>query len=165
MSESKPIDVAVTRSVAQKWFDGMTGGDPDSAFTCLDENVEWINYKIVPGYNDSMPWIGTVHGIEEVKKTGVIFLGMVEVQSEELLELVVEGENAMGVIHEKSVVSGLRCATARSCVGNPIPIRPRSSAPSRGAETPKSKFVRVTYVNGGERGKEWPIRDTASAPG
>ena len=104
MSESKPIDVAVTRSIAQKWFGGMTGGDPDSAFTCLDENIEWINYKIVPGYNDSMPWIGTVHGIEEVKKTGVIFLGMVDVQSEELLELVVEGENAMGVIREKSVV-------------------------------------------------------------
>jgi ketosteroid isomerase-like protein len=97
-------DTATTRAVAQKWFDGMTHHDPDSAFTCLDENVEWINYKIVPGYNDIMPWIGTVHGIEAVQKTGVIFLGLVDVQSEELLELVVEGENAMGIIHEKSVV-------------------------------------------------------------
>ena len=104
MSEHQEIDAATTRAVAQKWFDGMTGGDPETAFTCLDENVEWINYKIVPGYNDIMPWIGTVHGVEEVQKTGVIFLGLVDVQFEELLELVVDGENAMGVIHEKSVV-------------------------------------------------------------
>ena len=104
MNEQIEIDSATTRAVAQKWFDGMTGGDPDTAFTCLDENVEWINYKIVPGYNDIMPWIGTVHGVEEVRKTGVIFLGLVDVQSEERLGLVGEGENAMGVIHEKSVV-------------------------------------------------------------
>jgi ketosteroid isomerase-like protein len=104
MNQQIEIDSATTRAVAQKWFDGMTSGDPDSAFTCLDQNVEWINYKIVPGYNDVMPWIGTVHGIEAVKKTGVIFLGLVDVQSERLVELVVEGENAMGVIHEQSVV-------------------------------------------------------------
>jgi ketosteroid isomerase-like protein len=104
MNKPMEIDEATTRSVAKKWFEGMTSGDPETAFTCLDENVEWINYKIVPGYNDIMPWIGTVYGIEEVSKTGVIFLGLVDVQLEELVELVVEGENAMGVIHEKSVV-------------------------------------------------------------
>jgi len=104
MNGQTMIDSNTTLSVAKKWFAGMTAGDPDSAFSVLDENVEWINYKIVPGYNDVMPWIGTVYGIEEVKKTGVSFLELVDVQSEKLVELIVEGENAMGIIQECSLV-------------------------------------------------------------
>jgi uncharacterized protein len=93
-----------TRRVAMTWFDGMTNHNPTAAFAVMDENVEWINYKIVPGYNDIMPWIGTAHGLEAVLKTGDIFLALCDVQTEELVQLVVEGENAMGVIREHSVV-------------------------------------------------------------
>ena len=107
--DTNGMDEKSTYEVAKKWFDGMTSGDPDTAFTCLDENVEWINYKIIPGYNDCMPWIGTVHGVEEVAKTGVIFLGLCDVLHEEVRELVVQGENAMAIIYERSVVKETGC--------------------------------------------------------
>ncbi len=93
-----------TYEVAHKWFTALTGGDPATAFSCVDENVEWINYTIVPGVNDIMPWIGTYHGVEAVRKSFQVFTGLVEVQLEELVKMIVEGEEAAGVIHERSRV-------------------------------------------------------------
>lgn len=93
-----------TREVAQQWFDALTQGDGDTLFSLLAEDVEWINYEVVPGLNDIMPWIGTYHGVEEVAKTFGIFTGLCEVQLEELVKLCVDGEEAAGVIHERSLV-------------------------------------------------------------
>ncbi len=93
-----------TREVAQKWFDALTQGDADTLFSLLADDVEWINYTIVPGMNDIMPWIGTYHGVEQVAKTFEIFTGLCDVQLEELVKLSVDGEEAAGVIHERSVV-------------------------------------------------------------
>ena len=53
-----------------------------------------------------MPWIGTYHGVEAVRKTFQVFTGLVEVQLEELVKMIVEGEEAAGVIHERSRVKG-----------------------------------------------------------
>ncbi|GAA3794954.1 nuclear transport factor 2 family protein [Streptomyces phyllanthi] len=93
-----------TRKVAQRWFDALTGGDFETALDTLDENVEWINYTPVPGYNDDMKWIGTYRGRDAVLGTLQIFTGAVDVKSEKLVDLVVDGEQAAGVIHEVSVV-------------------------------------------------------------
>lgn len=93
-----------TRAVATKWFDALTHGRYEEALSCLDPNVEWINYKILPGYNDAMPWIGTVHGPDAVVASLKIFTGVCDVQKEELLKLAVDGEEAAGVIHEMSEV-------------------------------------------------------------
>ncbi|MDJ0596981.1 MAG: ankyrin repeat domain-containing protein [Pleurocapsa sp. MO_226.B13] len=98
------VDQVKTDEIARKWFDALTHGNLEAAIDCLADDVEWINYTIVPGFNDIMPWIGTYYGIEQVVETFKIFTGLVEVKIEELLELVVEGENAAGVIHERSLV-------------------------------------------------------------
>jgi ketosteroid isomerase-like protein len=93
-----------TRKVARTWFEALTSGDFETALGTLDENVEWINYTPVPGYNDDMKWIGTVRGQEAVLGTLQIFTGAVEVKNEKLIDLVVDGDRAFGVIDEVSVV-------------------------------------------------------------
>jgi ankyrin repeat protein len=91
-----------TRQVAQQWFDAMTSGQIDKALALLDDDVEWINYQIVPHFNDSMPWIGTVRGPAEVLRTFKIFVGVADVLGEELVKLVCDGDEAMGVVRERS---------------------------------------------------------------
>lgn len=93
-----------TRAIAAEWFDALTHRRYEEALSCLDPNVEWINYKILPGYNDEMPWIGTVHGPAAVVDTLKIFTGVCDVKKEELVKLIVDGEEAAGIIHEISRV-------------------------------------------------------------
>ncbi|MEU8517030.1 nuclear transport factor 2 family protein [Kitasatospora sp. NPDC048722] len=93
-----------TREVATDWFDALTGGDFERALGLLSDDVEWINYAPVPGYNDRMPWIGTCRGPAEVLASLKVFTDVVEVGPERLLRLVVDDEEAMGVLHERSVV-------------------------------------------------------------
>lgn len=93
-----------TRIVALRWFDALSSGDFETALSTLDDNVEWINYAPVPGYNDDMKWIGTVHGPEAVLGSLQVFTGAVDVTSEKVVDLVVDGDRAAGVIHEVSVV-------------------------------------------------------------
>ncbi|MFC8367326.1 MULTISPECIES: nuclear transport factor 2 family protein [unclassified Streptomyces] len=93
-----------TRKVAQRWFDALSGGDFDTALDTLAEDVEWINYAPVPGYNDDMKWIGSYRGRDAVLDTLKIFTEAVEVKFEKLTNLVVDGTQAAGVIHEVSVV-------------------------------------------------------------
>ena len=93
-----------TRVVAEKWFAAVAAGDGATAATCLDENVEWINYELVEGHNDIMPWIGTYHGRDAVMDSFGVFLSIVEVKYEKLVRLLVSGEEAVGVVHEISTV-------------------------------------------------------------
>lgn len=93
-----------TREVAARWFDALIHGNAEVINECLSPDVEWINYTIIPGYNDDMPWIGTYHGRDAVLKTFEIFLGMVEVKLEECINMAIDGENAACVVHEISVV-------------------------------------------------------------
>ena len=67
MASSSPTEQS-TRNVAERWFAALTGRDMQMALSCLADDVEWINYNAVPGYNDEMPWIGTRHGPAEVLK-------------------------------------------------------------------------------------------------
>ncbi|MFH8386522.1 nuclear transport factor 2 family protein [Kitasatospora sp. NPDC018058] len=93
-----------TREIATGWFDALTGGDFERALGYLADDVEWINYTPVPGWNDAMPWIGTLRGKAAVRDSLGVFAGMVELGKEELVELVVDGEQAMGVLHERSTL-------------------------------------------------------------
>jgi ankyrin repeat protein/ketosteroid isomerase-like protein len=97
-------DSGVTRAVAERWFTALVSGDFPTALDCLADDVEWINYAPVPGYNDDMAWIGTMHGRQAVADSLGVFTGLVEVNKEELVRLSVDGENAAGVMHEESVV-------------------------------------------------------------
>lgn len=93
-----------TYEIVTRWFSALAQGDITTALSCLADDVEWINYTIVPGFNDAMPWIGTYHGVQQVLETFKIFTGLVEVKHEELVKLIVQGEEAAGVIREYSVV-------------------------------------------------------------
>jgi ketosteroid isomerase-like protein len=97
-------ELNTTRSVAEGWFRALTTGDVETALTYLAPDVEFVNYTPVPGYNDAMKWIGTHRGRDAVLRSIEVFVGQCEVLSEEVLALVVEGEEAMGVIHELSRV-------------------------------------------------------------
>src|SRR5215213_5231736 len=37
-----------TRDVAERWSAALTGGDIETALSCLSDDVEWINYTPVP---------------------------------------------------------------------------------------------------------------------
>ncbi|WP_329581089.1 ankyrin repeat domain-containing protein [Kitasatospora sp. NBC_01250] len=102
MTESP--QTAATRAVAERWFTALTSGDFATALDCLADDVEWINYAPVPGYNDDMAWIGTEHDKQGVLNSLGLFTGICEVGKEELVRIAVDGENAAGVIHEESVV-------------------------------------------------------------
>ncbi|MFI7090414.1 nuclear transport factor 2 family protein [Streptomyces lydicus] len=93
-----------TRETATGWFSALTSGDADRALGYLADDIEWVNYTPVPGYNDRMPWIGTCHGPAAVLDSLKVFLDMVDVSTEELVELIVEGDQAIGILYEKSVV-------------------------------------------------------------
>jgi uncharacterized protein len=93
-----------TEEVARRWFTALTGGDIDTAFDCLAEDVEWINYTPVDGFNTAMAWIGTYRGREAVRASFLTFVGLVDVRSEELVDLVVTGDEAAGIIRERSTV-------------------------------------------------------------
>ncbi|UKY47783.1 nuclear transport factor 2 family protein [Streptomyces inhibens] len=93
-----------TRETATGWFSALTSGDADRALGYLADDIEWVNYTPVPGYNDRMPWIGTYHGPAAVLDSLKVFLDVVDVGTEELVELIVEGDQAIGILYEKSVV-------------------------------------------------------------
>lgn len=102
--EQMPDTESDTRAVAEKWFAAIEAEDGATAATCLDEDVEWINYVRVDGYNDIMPWIGTYHGRDAVMESFDLFLSIAEVKYEKLVRLLVSGEEAAGVVHEISTV-------------------------------------------------------------
>jgi len=94
----------VTREVAEGWFKALTTGDIATALEFLDPAVEFINYIPIPGYNTDMPWIGTYRGRDEVLASFKVFVGVCEIQSEELVSLAVDGDEAFGVLLEHSTV-------------------------------------------------------------
>ncbi|MGC0313077.1 ankyrin repeat domain-containing protein [Kitasatospora acidiphila] len=102
MTESE--QTAQTRAVAERWFTALTSGDFPTALDCLAEDVEWINYAPVPGYNDDMAWIGTVRGRQGVLDSLGVFTGVAQVDKEELVRISVDGEFAAGVIQEQSTI-------------------------------------------------------------
>ena len=69
----------------------------------LSDDVEWINYKAVPGYNDEMPWIGTRHGPAEVLASFQTFISVCQPHDERLIKLAVDGDEAAGVIAEQGI--------------------------------------------------------------
>ena len=98
-----------TRAVAESWVTALIEHDLDTALGLLAPDVEFINYTPIPGYNDDMKWIGTYHGREAVLASLKVFAGQCEVHDEKLLKLVVEGNEAMAVVHEISVAKATGC--------------------------------------------------------
>lgn len=112
MSQATQV-VRSTRDVAQAWFDALLAGDVETAGSLLAEDVRFINHTPVPGFNTDMKWIGTHHGRRAALESFRVFVGICEVQEEELVKLIVEGDEAIGIIHEVSEVrsTGLKFET------------------------------------------------------
>ncbi|WP_460203224.1 nuclear transport factor 2 family protein, partial [Scytonema sp. NUACC21] len=108
MAEQILINEKETYEIAKRWFTAVQQGDFETAINCLANDVEWVNYTIVPGVNDIMPWIGTYYGVEQVVETFKIFTRLADIKFEKLIKLVVQGEEAAGVIHEGSVIKATR---------------------------------------------------------
>jgi uncharacterized protein len=93
-----------TGAVARAWFDALLSGDMETAGGLLAPDVRFINHTPVPGFNTDMTWIGTHVGRQAALDSFRVFVAACEVLQEELVALVVDGEEAMGIIHEVSTV-------------------------------------------------------------
>jgi ketosteroid isomerase-like protein len=93
-----------TASVATAWFEALSTGDVATVSELMAEDIEFINYTPVPGFNDDMPWIGTYQGRDAAIASLGVFVGVCEVLDERLAHLLVDGEDAMGVVAERSRV-------------------------------------------------------------
>jgi len=105
MSQTTQV-AKTTREVAEAWFDALLAGDIESAGALLSPDVRFINHTPVPGYNTDMAWIGTHEGRQAALDSFGIFAGICDVQAEELVKLIVDGDEAIGIIHEVSQVRG-----------------------------------------------------------
>ena len=101
-----PALTAATRETALRWYKAQASGDVETLMDCLDPDIEFINYNVVPGGNDAMPWIGHFKGFDETVASFKTFIDTCEPQEEQLLRLVCQGEHAAGAVHEISRVRG-----------------------------------------------------------
>lgn len=99
-----PVVTAATRETALRWYTAQSTGDVQTLMDCLDPGIEFINYNVIPGWNDAMPWIGTFKGFDATVASFKTFIDTCEPQEEQLLRLVCQGEQAAGVVHEISRV-------------------------------------------------------------
>jgi ankyrin repeat protein/ketosteroid isomerase-like protein len=93
-----------TRQIARQWFDALDRGDIETALSCLADDVEWINLPKIPGVSDIVPWLGTCHGVAEVAESFRIRDAVVEVKVFKPLDLVVQGEQAVGTVRDYALV-------------------------------------------------------------
>ena len=85
-----------TTEVARTYFNALDLGDVATAISCLDPNVEWINLPKISGVSDIIPWLGTCHGVKEVAESFRIRDETVEIKLFRPLELVIQGDQAVG---------------------------------------------------------------------
>src|SRR5437763_532620 len=93
-----------TRKLAQKWFNALDTADYEAAFSCLADDVEWINLPKIAGVSDIIPWLGTCHGVQEVIQSFQIRDGVATGKVFKPLDLVVDGDVAVGTIHDLATV-------------------------------------------------------------
>ncbi|MGW5646085.1 nuclear transport factor 2 family protein [Saccharopolyspora sp. NPDC003752] len=98
------VDEETTEKVVREWFAALGEGDLARAFTQLDDDVEWVNKPSVAGLPEILPWVGTFHGLAEVQSSFEIFHSLAEVNWVELVELLVDGDQAAAVLREKATV-------------------------------------------------------------
>jgi ketosteroid isomerase-like protein len=94
-----------TERVARAWFDALDRGDVPAAVALLDEHIEWQNLSPVKGVSDVVPWFGPIcRSIPEVTETFRVRDGVVNIKEFKPLNMVVQGEQAVGTIRDRAVV-------------------------------------------------------------
>src|SRR5208337_3774211 len=88
------------RQVAATYFSSLEQGNLQNAQPLLDENVVWENIPSTPGVSDLAPWLGTYHGVPAAMKSIEVWAKHARLLSFKLLRLVVDGPEAVGIVHE-----------------------------------------------------------------
>ena len=92
------------REVAEAWFSNLEQGNLNDAQALLDENVVWENIPSTPGVSDLAPWLGTYHGVPAAMKSIEVWAQHARLLSFKLLRLMVDGPEAVGIVHEHGQV-------------------------------------------------------------
>jgi ketosteroid isomerase-like protein len=88
------------REVAEAWFSALEKGKLGDARALLDDNVVWENIPSTPGVSDFALWLGTYHGVEAALKSIEAWAKHARLLSFKLLRLMVDGPEAVGIVHE-----------------------------------------------------------------
>ena len=91
-----------TEGVVRAWFAAVGAGDLPGAFDLMADDIEWVNHNDVPGEAQTLPWIGTFHGKEEIERSFEIFHGLAEIEFSDLTDLVVQDDQAFATLHERA---------------------------------------------------------------
>ena len=88
------------RQVAEAWFSSLEQNRLKDAQALLDENVLWENIPSTPGVSDLAPWLGSYRGVAAVMESIGVWAAHARLLSFKLLRLVVDGPEAVGIVHE-----------------------------------------------------------------
>jgi len=88
------------RQVAETWFSSLEQNNLPAAQALLDENVVWENIPSTPGVSDLAPWLGTYKGVAAAMKSIEVWAAHARLLSFKLLRLMVDGPEAVGIVHE-----------------------------------------------------------------
>ena len=91
-----------TREVANQWFSSLSKGDFDTALKSLARDIVWENVPSTPGVSDVAPWLGRYVGIDAVLDSFKVWGRYSKMEGATLLNLVVQGNQAVGLVHEKA---------------------------------------------------------------
>jgi ketosteroid isomerase-like protein len=103
-NEVKMHGPLTSRQVAEAWFSNLEQGNVQDAQSLLDENVVWENISSTPGVSDLAPWLGTYHGVPAAMKSIEVWAKHARLLSFKLLRLIVDGPEAVGIVHEHGQV-------------------------------------------------------------
>jgi ketosteroid isomerase-like protein/muconolactone delta-isomerase len=96
-----PVAAKLTpKEVAEAWFSNMEQSKFQDGLALVDENVVWENIPSTPGVSDLAPWLGSYKGLPAVLKSFDVWAAHSRMLSFKLLQLVVDGQEAVGIVHE-----------------------------------------------------------------
>ena len=98
------MSIIETRAVAERWFNALDKGDMATALDCLHPEIVWINVPKIKDGSEVIPWIGTAHGLQAVMRQFSTRDGIAEVQLFKPIDLVCEGDIAVGLVHDRTLV-------------------------------------------------------------
>jgi len=100
---------ATTREVVMRWFDSLGSGDFETAMTCLDDNIRWINSpgedgKIggVQGLSTIVPWFGDFANKAAVMETFGPYGEAQETLQYERLNIMFQDDQALVHVREEA---------------------------------------------------------------
>lgn len=99
----KPGGTLTPRQVAEAWFSALEQNKVSDAQALLDENVLWENIPATPGVSDLAPWLGSYRGVAAAMKSIEVWAAHSRILSFKLLRLLVDGPEAVGIVHEHAV--------------------------------------------------------------